>query len=166
MDRLAVGRIGAAHGLNGAMKVRSLSGETEHLVRLERVYVGPADRGAAFEVNRVEPYKDGVLLKLTGVDTRDQAERLRGQEIWVERRNASALGEGEYYLADLCRCRVYQAEREIGRVVAVCEGGNAELLEIERPSGQRLIVPFSDPFVGKVDVEGGRIFLDEGFEAP
>jgi len=166
MDRLAVGRIAAAHALRGAVKVRSFSGETSHFLGLEHVYVGHAERPATFGVERVEPYKDGVLMKLTGVDTREQADRLRGQEVWVERQHASALGEDEYYLADLCRCRVYQADREIGRVVAVCEGGNAELLEIERPSGQRLIVPFSAPFVGTVDVEEGRIFLDEGFEAP
>jgi 16S rRNA processing protein RimM len=165
MDRLAVGRIGAAHGLRGALKVRSFSGETSHFFGLEHVFLGTGERLLQFAVEQVEPYRDGVLMKLTGVDTREKADGLRGREVWVEREHASALTEGEYYLADLCRCRVYREDREVGRVVAVCEGGNADLLEIEKPSGERLIVPFSAPFVGTVDVEEGRIFLDEGFEA-
>jgi 16S rRNA processing protein RimM len=165
MDRLVVGRIGSAHGLRGAVKVKSFSGETEHFFELEHVFLGTADRPEEFPVEGVERYRDGVLMKLTGVDTREKADALRGREVWVEREHASALTEGEYYLADLCRCRVYREDREIGRVVAVCEGGNADLLEIERPSGERLIVPFAAPFVGTVDVEEGRIFLEEGFEA-
>ncbi|MBN1837195.1 MAG: 16S rRNA processing protein RimM [Spirochaetales bacterium] len=166
MDRLAVGRIGGAHGLQGALKVKSLSGETGHFFRLERVYVLGAVDFEEYRVDGVKPYRSGVLLKLEGVDTPEQADKLRGHEVWVERANASVLGEGEYYLADLCRCRVYQAEREIGVVVSVCEGGNAELLEVERPSGERVIVPFLSAFVGEVDVESGSIHLTAGFELP
>ena len=166
MDRLAVGRIGASHGLLGTMKVKSFSGETDHFFALKRVDLRIKERFVSFQVDRVEPYKEGVLLKLAGVNSREESERLRGLEIWVDRANASSLAEGEYYLADLCRCRVYQADREIGRVFAVCEGGSAEFLEIERPSGERFVVPFCAPFVGDVDVEGGRIDLEEGFEVP
>ena len=166
MDRLAVGRIGSAFGLSGALKVKSLSGETSHFFGFERVFVGSEGRLEAFQVERVEAYRHGVLLKLAGVDTREQGEKLRGREIWVERGNASPLGEGEYYLADLCRCRVYQQGREIGRVVSVCEGGNAELLEVERSSGETVIVPFSAPFVGDVDIGTGSIQLTEELELP
>jgi 16S rRNA processing protein RimM len=166
MDRLAVGRIGGAHGLSGALKVRSLSGQTSHFFGFQQVFVQREGRFEAYRVERVEPYKDGVLLKLAGVDSPEQGAVLRGREIWVEREQASSLGEGEYYLADLCRCRVYQGGGELGRVVSVCEGGNGELLEVERPSGERLIVPFSAHFVGEVDVEKGSICLTEEFEPP
>jgi 16S rRNA processing protein RimM len=166
MDRLAVGRIGAAHGLLGTLKVKSLSGETGHFLGFKRIFVLMGGRFVPYTVEQVEPYKDGVLLKLAGVDTREQGDRLRGLEIWVDRENASTLAEGEYYLADLCRCRVYQAGQEIGKVVSVCDGAKADFLEIERPSGQRLLVPFSEPFVGEVDIERGSISLDESFEAP
>lgn len=166
MDRLAIGRIGGAFGLTGALKVRSLSGETSHFFALDQVFVGSEGGFETFQVETVQPYRDGVLLKFAGVDSPEQGDRLRGREIWVERAHASALGDGEYYVADLCRCRVYQGGQEIGTVVSVCEGGNAELLEVERPSGGRLIVPFSVPFVGDVDVEKGSIHLTEEFELP
>ena len=166
MDRLAVGKIGGPFGLRGALKVKSLSGETGHFLRFERVFVLGEGKFETYQVDGVEPYKSGVLLKLAGVDTPEQAGKLRGLEVWVERANASALTEGEYYLADLCRCRVYQAGLEIGRVASVCEGGNGELLEVERPSGERVIVPFAAAFVGEVDVEQGSIHLTAEFELP
>lgn len=166
MDRLAVGTIGGAHGLSGALKVRSLSGETDHFFALEQVFVKSGGGYQVYQVESVKQYRDGVLLKLGGVDTPEQGDKLRGGEIWVDRSHASALSEGEYYVADLCRCRVYQGGREIGRVVAVCEGGNADLFEVERPSGQRFIVPFAGAFVGEVDVEKSSIHLTEEFELP
>jgi 16S rRNA processing protein RimM len=169
MDRLAVGRIGGAFGLSGAVKVKSLSGETDHFLGFREVFVRHDGHDGGFDtyrVERVDPYRDGVLLKLEGVDTPEDGDKLRGREIWVEREQGSALAEGEYYLADLCRCRVFQGGSEIGRVAAVCEGGNAELLEVEGPTGERFIVPFSDPFVGDVDVARGSIHLTAEFERP
>jgi 16S rRNA processing protein RimM len=166
MDRLAVGTIGGAHGLSGAVKVRSLSGETDHFFALERVFVKSGGGFETYQVEGVKPYRQGVLLKLEGVDTPERGDKLRGAEIWVDRSEASALSEGEYYLADLCRCRVYQGGREIGRVVSVCEGANTDLLEVELSPGQRIIVPFSGPFVGAVDVGEGSIHLTEEFELP
>lgn len=164
MDPLAVGTIGAGHGLRGVLKVKSLSGESNHFLEFKRIYVKSGDRLVPYEVERVEAYKQGVLLKLTGIDTREQGDRLRGLDVWVDRKDACALAEGEYYLADLCRCRVIQGDLEVGKVVSVCEGVGAELLEIERPSGQRFIVPFAAPFIGEVDIGAGSIHLSEEFE--
>ncbi len=165
-ERLAVGKIKASHGLKGYLKVRSLSGETGHFFRLRRVYVVDGDRAVAFEVEHVIDRGVDLLLKLAGLENRESADRFRGREIWVERRDASTLNDGQYYLADLCRCRVYRGGTEIGRVLSVCEGSRQDYLEVEASWGETLIVPFSDHFVGRVDVENRSIELSEGYQLP
>jgi ribosomal 30S subunit maturation factor RimM len=54
----------------------------------------------------------------------------------------------------------------VGRVVAVPEGSGGEFLEVESPTGERLIIPFSKHFVGKVEVGDRRIELTEEYELP
>jgi 16S rRNA processing protein RimM len=164
MELLATGRVAGCHGLRGYLKVLSFSGSTEHFLRLQKVTLRLCDGEMEFTVEDVKTHGQGLLLKLKGVDEVEQCAKLRGAEIWVERTLACALGDGEYYVADLCRCRVFQRGRELGRVVAVSEGGAVEFLEVERPEGSRLIVPLSERFVGPIDVQAGRIELREEYE--
>ncbi len=165
-ERLAAGLIRGAHGLHGFLKVRSLSGEDGHFRRLRRCYLRREGRFVQYEVEEVRGRGRELSLKLAGISTPEEAAALNGQELWVDRADASPLGEGEYYLADLCRCRLYRGGEELGRVVSVCATGAADLLEVEQESGRRFLVPFTGSFLGEVDVAGGRIALREGVELP
>jgi 16S rRNA processing protein RimM len=165
-ELLAVGQIKTSHGLKGYLKVKSLSGEFEHLLKLKKVYIGAVGKLATFEVEDVRAVAGAALLKLVGIDVREAGEAYRGQIVWTDRRNASTLGEEEYYVADLQGCRVFQRDSLIGRVVAVPEGSGGEFLEVESLTGQRLIIPFSKHFVGKVEVGDRRIELTEEYELP
>ena len=165
-ERLAAGLIRGAHGLAGFVKVRSLSGEDAHFYRLARCYLRRGGQFTACEVEQVKGRGSELCLKLAGVSTPAEAAALRGQEIWVDRADASPLAEGEYYQADLCSCRLYRGQEELGRVVSVCEAGAADLLEVEAADGRRFLVPFAGSFLGVIDVAGGRIELREGVELP
>lgn len=166
MERLAVGQIQGPHGVKGFFKVRSFSGEQEHFFRLKRLYVRQGESFLPYELEKAQGRGGQLSLKLRGVDSAEQAGRLRGLELWVERADASPLAEGEYYLADLCRCRLYRGGEEIGRVAAVCEGASADLLEVELAEGRRFLMPFVEAFFGEVDVQRARIEVKEGFQVP
>jgi 16S rRNA processing protein RimM len=166
MQRLAVGLITAAHGLGGSVKIKSFSGESAHLLRLKLLYVRRGEEFLPFEVESVEASGTRVVMKLAGIDSPEAAARYRGCELWVERGDACALGQGEYYLADLCRCRVCRGPEELGRIVGVWEGGCYELLEVEDGRGRRFLLPFVEAFVGRVDVQDGCIEVQERFETP
>ena len=163
---LAVGKVQTSHGLKGYLKVKSLSGEIEHLLLLKSVYLGSPGELSLFEVEAVRRGVGTVLLKLVGIDDREGGDRYRGQFVWVDRQFASVLREEEYYIADLRGCRLFQGETLVGTVVAVPEGGGGEFLEVESPEGKRLIVPFSKHFVGAVDIADRRIELTEAYEQP
>ncbi len=164
--RLAAGRIRGAHGLAGFVKVESLSGQDAHFRRLRHCYLRRGGEFVACEVEEVKGQGRDLYLKLSGVSSPGEAAALRGVELWVDRADASPLAEGEYYLADLCRCRLYRGQEELGRVLSVCEAGAGELLEVEAAGGRRFLVPFSGAFLGEIDVASGRIALAEGVELP
>jgi len=159
MDLLAVGIITGTHGVHGELKGKSFSGEPLDGVGEALFRKGDKEESLRIEAAHANPY--GMVLKIVGIDNPEQARRLVGCEIWVPREHASRLRDGEYYTADLCKCTVWFADRLIGAVRSVTEGGAAQLLEVEREDGKVFLVPFTDHFVGEVDVADGKIFLRE-----
>jgi 16S rRNA processing protein RimM len=121
---------------------------------------GRNDREVDFEwVRRQDP---GVIVKVAGIETPEKARALVGSEIWVPRKSALPLEVGEYYAADLCRCSLWFEEQEVGIVRSVWEGGPAQLLEIAGKEGKTWLVPFSEHFIGDVDLSIGMIRLKVG----
>ncbi len=158
-DLLAVGVISSTHGVSGDLKVRSFSGEAGHLLGLREALLRKAAVERRVSFVQVKPQGTGVLVRVAGLDTPEKARALVGYEIWVPRTQAAPLASGEFYQADLCRCTVWLGDEEVGRVRSVWEGGPSPLLEVESPGGRTFLVPFSEHFVGDVDVQGGRIRL-------
>ncbi len=159
MERLAIGQVGSPHGVKGFLKVRSHSGETEHFMRLKEVTLALRGRETQFRVEEVRTAGSMVLLKLAGLDTPEEARRHSGSEVWVRREEAAALGEGEYYHADLCKCSIVKDNQRLGRIRSVCEGGASDLLEIETPAGRVFLIPFVDEFVGTVNLDERTVEL-------
>ena len=138
---LAVGVIVSTHGIGGELKVKSLSGGFAHLLALRSVVLrkGGVETPTVFEnVRRQDP---GVIVKVTGLDTPERARALVGSEIWVPRAAASPLSNGEYYAADLCRCRLWFGEEEVGAVRSAvapfaCRSTASWAMFNPRPSGK------------------------------
>ncbi|TVR69763.1 MAG: 16S rRNA processing protein RimM [Spirochaetaceae bacterium] len=145
----AIGIIRRPHGLKGALKVFSFSGETKHFAGLREVELRRDSARLRYAVTSVEIHNDTPVLFLDGVSDPDIAQTLRGYELWVPRELAAPLKEGEYYVRDLVGLNVVVGRDPIGTVVAVVDGSQAPLLEISREGRKgTLLVPFMDPFVG------------------
>jgi 16S rRNA processing protein RimM len=158
--RLAVGVVTGTHGVSGELKVKSFSGELDHLLALRVAVFRKGALEKRLSLESVRPQHPGVIIKIQGIDAPEQARRFVGYEIWVARENASRLAEGEYYAADLCKCSLWFGQEEIGRVLSFWEGGPAQLLEVQGKKGV-VLVPFTEHFIGDVDLAEGKIFLKE-----
>jgi 16S rRNA processing protein RimM len=156
---LAVGRLGSSFGVEGFLKVISFSGEWDHFLDLDTVIL---KNGPGREVMAVDSIrrKGGTLqIRLKGINSPEAARRYTGWDIYVPRENAAPLKEGEYYHADLCRCRLFCGDREIGPVQAVVEGGNGDLLEVRINGGTVRYIPFIPEYIGNVDIENRAVEL-------
>src|SRR5260221_12345714 len=126
--RICVARIGAAHGVRGAVKLWTF---TEDPLAVQAY--GPLvtkDGARQFEVTSAREAKGYLVATLKGIATREDAERLNGVELYVARDKLSATDEDEYYHADLIGlAAVNIADETLGRVIAshnFCAGGNIE----------------------------------------
>ncbi len=165
-ERLAIGLIRTSHGVKGNLKVKSFSGETDHFFRLKKVHIKKGDRFIPYRVESAGGSHSSLLLKLEGIDTREEALRLRGEVLWVDRSDASPLKQGEYYYADLSRCNVYHQGKKIGRVNTVIEGGVSDILEVVTLQGKTIMVPFDEHFIAEINMEEKEIYLNADFVLP
>ncbi len=162
---LVIGRVRTTHGVRGELKVESLSGETEHFLNLARVTMirapgGPDAERETLEVESVRVAHRLVIMKLAGYDVPETARRWRGCEIAVDRARAAPLAQDEYYYADLVGLTVCVGRVRCGRVSDLWEGGPTVLLGIIRNDGEQRLVPFQAEFVASVDLEEGRLVLE------
>ena len=156
---VCVARIGAPHGVRGAVKLWTF---TEDPLAVQRY--GPLatkDGARRFEVTHVREAKGHLVATLQGVVTREEAERLNGLELYVAREKLPATEADEYYHADLIGLAVVDsAEQAIGRVVAVHNFGAGDIIEIAPPSGATMLLPFTHAVVPVVDIAGGRVVIE------
>jgi 16S rRNA processing protein RimM len=126
-DLLAVGRVARAHGVRGRVLIAPYNEDSEGLHGVRRLWIGQRE----FEVDRAERVNLGYLFALRGVEDRDQAAALRGQEVRVDRAELPALEEGEVYAIDLIGYEVSDPQGTVrGIVEDVEEAGPQDLLRL------------------------------------
>jgi 16S rRNA processing protein RimM len=157
--QICVARIGAAHGVRGAVKLWTF---TEDPLAVKRY--GPLttkDGTRQFEVATAREAKGHLVATLKGIATRDEAERLNGVELYIAREKLPDTDEDEYYHADLIGLAAVNATDEpIGRVVAIHNFGAGDIIEIAPPHGATMLLPFTNAVVPTVDLGSGRVVIE------
>jgi 16S rRNA processing protein RimM len=156
---VCVARIGAAHGVRGAVKLWTF---TEAPLAVQSY--GPLmtkDGARQFEIASLREAKDYLVATFKGVATRNDAEKLNGIELYVPREKLPATDRDEYYHADLIGlAAVNAADEPIGRVVAIHNFGAGDIIEIAPPNGATMLLPFTNAVVPTVDIAGGRVVIE------
>jgi|SRR5580704_11699893 16S rRNA processing protein RimM len=157
--QVCVARIGAAHGVRGAVKLWTF---TEDPLAVKRY--GPLltkDGARQFEVTHAREAKGHLVATLKGIATREDAERLNGVELYIARERLPATEDDEYYHADLIGLAAISAAGEpLGRVIAIHNFGAGDIIEIAPPHGPTLLLPFTNAVVPSVDLAGGRVVIE------
>ena len=157
--QVCVARIGAAHGVRGAVKLWTFTEDPFAVTRY-----GPLstrDGARSFEVAHAREAKGFLVATLKGVTTRNEAERLNGLELYVARAHLPATDDGEYYHTDLIGLAAEStAGAMLGKVIAIHNFGAGDIIEIAPPAGATLLLPFSNAVVPTVDLAGGRVLIE------
>jgi 16S rRNA processing protein RimM len=157
-QRVCVGRIGAAHGLRGEVRLQSFTADPMAITRYGALET--KDGAQSLEIETARPAKDMLVARFKGVGDRTAAERLRNVELYVPRARLPATEAEEFYHADLIGlAAVSPAGEEIGSVVAVHNFGAGDVLEIRPHGGATLMLPFTEAVVPQVDIAAGKLVV-------
>lgn len=107
---------------------------------------------------------NGTIARIAEVNDRNAAEAMRGTELTVPRSSLPPLAEGEYYHADLLGLPAVSTDGEaLGKVVAIDDFGAGDVIEVERPTGKRFMVPMNADAVPEWNAE--RLIVSPDFIA-
>lgn len=161
-ELLASAVIRGPFGLDGYVKVESLSGELEHFANLKKVFIRFYDSpyqkrtlsDGIFKVRSVVLRANDVLMQFEGVLDPVTAKQFKSATILLPRDEVAPLYEGEYYINDLCNCVLVYEGETLGNITNVIEGGSSYLIELTEAGTNRLVyIPFNDEFIGEVNLE-------------
>jgi 16S rRNA processing protein RimM len=155
---LRAGRIGSPHGLDGSVHVAEANATLLSLGAAIQV------AGEARVITRRAGTDARPIVRLEGCEDRSAAEALRGEYIFAPRTAAPELEPEEWWAEDLESCRVFDGEREVGRVRRLLALPSCEVLEVAREDdAPDLLVPLIRDAVRRVDVGRGEIDIDLAF---
>ena len=159
-EYLMIGEITKPQGVRGEVKVRPCTCDPDRFEGLETAYFkrGEAYVPVRIAVNRIGA--DAVFMNVEGVADRDQAEKLRGEMLYIDRAHAVALDEDSTFLCDLYGLRgVVSDGRDLGTLRDVMQPGGNDVYVFKGPLGE-VLVPALKSVVAKVDLEKGEMLLD------
>lgn len=158
--RICVGAIAGAFGVQGEVRLKSYCAEPTDIAAYGPLFTKDGKRSFAVKLTR--PVAAGLGARLTGISTKEEADALRGTELYVGRDKLPQLPDDEFYHADLIGLTVRDTGgAEIGKVIAVLNNGAGDLLEIRGPGrSAALLLPFTLANVPTVDLARGVIVAD------
>ena len=157
---IIIGVLVGAFGVKGEVRLKSFTSDPEAIADYSPLFTEDGSR--SFEVRLTGQLKNAFSAKLSGVHTKEQADGLRGLQLFVPRGKFPKLPDDEFYYADLVGLSVFNAGgAELGQIKAVQNHGATDLLEIfTRETDQSVLLPFTQINVPTVDISSGKIIID------
>lgn len=158
-----MGRVAAAHGVRGGIKVIPLSAEPAALLDFSTWWFRARDEAPWVPQRVVESrmQSGAIVAVIDGVTTRDAAGGLRGASVGIPRESLPAPAADEYYRSDLAGMAVVNRSGEVlGTVLDFVDSGAHPIVRVAAPDGRERLIPWVAHVVDGVDVDARRIDVD------
>ena len=159
-DRIIVGTISGSFGVHGDVRLKSFCADPEALADYT-----PLTRADGTEIMTIVikgQTKGALIARVDGITTKEEADGLRGMDLFARRDQLPTLPDDEFYHTDLVGLMAFDTGGEtLGRIKAVQTNGAEDLLEIISPTDKdTVLVPFTKAIVPTVDLATGRLVID------
>lgn len=152
-----IGTILKPQGIHGELKVQPVSPDPERFYQLEKIYI-LKEEAQCLTIDTVRVIKNFVFLKFTGIDTRNDAELLRGQELFIAEEQLIDLDSDEYFIHDVVGCDVIDENgRRIGEIVEVMQESSSDIYVVHDQAGREFLIPAIKDIILRVDIKSKKI---------
>ncbi|NLC39837.1 MAG: 16S rRNA processing protein RimM [Clostridiaceae bacterium] len=157
---LLVGEVLGAHGIRGELSVKVFSdnkqGFKPGLTLICRLDSVETER----RLESVSYSNKGAILRLSGIESREEAQKQRGTQLFVRREDVLPLSENEYFVADLIGLNVFDHDYgELGKLTDMFDTGAHYVLLVEKAGENNLLIPFTKQVVVEIDQRNERILV-------
>lgn len=156
---LETGKIVGTHGIKGELRIDPWCDSPDFLSFFSRLYLD--ESGETFIDVKCRPHKNIALCKIKGVDTINDAEKLRGKIIYIDR-NDIQLDEGVNFVQDLIGLEVrdFQNNNVYGTISDVIYTGANDVYEITGKDGKKYLAPVIDEVIVETNADDGYVLIN------
>jgi 16S rRNA processing protein RimM len=163
-NRLLMGRIGAAHGIRGEVRIQSFA--EDPLALAEYGTFATNRPGLTVTIATARGTTNMLVARIEGVNDRTAAEALNGVELYLDRDLLPPAEDEEFYHSDLIGLRAQLDDgTTLGKVGAVLNFGAGDILEVRAESGETFLFPFTRVVVPHVHLKEGYLVIDPPLDA-
>lgn len=149
MEKIKIGQVVNVVGLKGELKVYHYSDYKERFEELTEIYL----ENIRYQISGVRYMKEMVILKLSGIDDRTEAEKHKGESVFIDKVDVRALPEDTYYIFDMIGLTVIDENGTvIGTLSDVIQNSMQDLYEVEKENKSKFLIPAVEEFVLQIDM--------------
>jgi len=160
-DYLAVGKVLSSWSYKGQVKIEPLTDDIRRFKKLKRVFLENNGQKIPYEVETVTFLPGAfVVVKIKGIDSQQEAQKLVSDYLYVHRDDAVKLPEGHYFIADIVGLKVYTEQHELlGEVIDVLKTGANDVYVVRRDGKKDVLIPAIKQVVKLIDIENKKMVV-------
>ena len=160
IEYLDIGKIVNTHGIKGELKIMPLTDDPRRYDLLKTALVEKNGSLQDYKVESVKYFKNLVLLKLKGIDTIEDAEKMKNLILKIHRKDAVKLPEGSYFVCDLIGCEVKDINGVfLGKLEDILQTGSNDVYVV-REKEEEILIPALKTVLKNIDIEQKSIIVD------
>lgn len=154
---LEIGRVVSTHGLRGELRVDPWCDSPQFLCQFKTLYLKKGETKLSVSSR---PHKTIAIVKAKGIDTIEEAEKLRGRVLYINRSDAR-LAPGEYFIQDLMGLDVIDIDtsKSYGKITDVLKTGANDVYQVTDEKKKDYLIPVIDDVVKEIDINGGKVLI-------
>ena len=155
MKKMLIGTVVKAQGLRGEIKIKPYTDDIDNLLNIKNVFIDDI----SYKVLASRENGGMLFFYLSRICSIEDAETLRGKDIFIDRDDAAPLEEGGHYIVDILGCEVFAGQNYVGKVTNIDQFGSADIYTVKGEKTVRF--PYLKKLVINADISNKKIILDE-----
>ena len=156
-DKVVVGQIISAHGIQGQFKIKSFTTDPDDLFTFNKLFID--EKYDEIFLKKIRSLNEYFIVSCSEIDSRNKVDDILNKNILINRSQLPDIGD-EFYFNDLIGLSVISNEEIIGPVISVNNFGSSDLLEVKILSNdKKYFIPFNDKTIKQVDQKKKIIYL-------
>lgn len=160
LEYLSIGQIVNTQGIKGEVKVFPLTNDASRFDKLKEIYIESKDELIKYQVESTKHLKNTVILKLKGIDTMNDSEKLRNLYIKVGREDAVRLPKDSFFICDIIESEVFDIHGELlGKLVDILQLGCNDVYVV-KDEKKEILIPALKTIVKEINLQNKKIIVD------
>lgn len=161
--RLKVGKIVNTHSLKGEVKVISSTDfEEERFKKGSKLLITRGNQLIReVVVQSYRNHKNFLLVKFEGIDSVEEAEKLKNLQIKIDSDEVGELEENEFYFHEIIGCQVFdENDRNLGEIIDILTPGANDVWVIKGEEGKEILIPYIEDVVKQIDITNKKVNIE------